>query len=361
VKPDDYDIRCSNACTRAAIAGVLFAALSVAMIQPLRKAEQFDAYLDYVAARLLLRENLGQLESDRAWNALMRSADGNAARTAWNLDKLLAYRFDHSQVGGIPIPPGLLPSQETQTLPIPPALPPRPAPPANLTITIRRKIEPLHRMVESLAALGDGRKLTLARRYSARADRAIYAWASLRDRLLYANMFVIPYGDESPEPTYIGPVSREQITSTLKFSDVIELAEFEAVTLPDAEGLLKERASVTLPSLGVPIGITEGTTIVELGTLLSLFYFWLYYSEARRSPRFPADATLFSVFARTLARRLTFVVFLGVALGLSVILAKASFFVRRENAVIAALTLVAGVLIASMGPLRPNVPDDDFV
>jgi|SRR5882724_1559005 len=368
VKPDDSDIRCSTACTRAGISILLFSALSLLMIQPVQRVRQFAAYFDYVSHRLVLKEDLGRLEHDRAWRGLSRSPEGGAAKATWTLDKLLAYRFEDSSVPSMPIPPGLLPSlsaedarkeEERRRLPIPPALPyvQRPDAPINATISVTLKIEPLHRMVDALIRLGDGKRLAIARSYSGRADRAIYDWTILRSRLLWAGVFVVPVENQSG---YYEIVTRDQITSKLRFPDLVELAEFEPPTLTDVEALLKERSSVTLPSLGIPIGLIEGTTTVELGMLLSLFYFWLYYSEARRSVRFPADATLFGVFARNRVTRSAFIVFLLAPLVLAVVLATVTWFTRQLNGAIAVLIVTMGGLIAHVGLWFPTNPDDDF-
>jgi len=94
--------------------------------------------------------------------------------------------------------------------------------------------------------------------------------------------------------------------------------------------------------------------------LLSLFYFWLYYSEARRSVRFPADATLFGVFARNRVTRSAFIVFLLAPLVLAVVLATVTWFTRQLNGAIAVLIVTMGGLIAHVGLWFPTNPDDDF-
>src|SRR2546422_4275700 len=63
--------------------------------------------------------------------------------------------------------------------------------------------------------------------------------------------------------------------------------------------LKKEQPDIALPSFGIPIGLLRSITIIELGMLFTLFYFWLYYRDARSSRQFPLRATLFGVVART--------------------------------------------------------------
>jgi hypothetical protein len=124
------------------------------------------------------------------------------------------------------------------------------------------------------------------------------------------------------------------------------------------EGLLKEHASITLPNLAVPIGFVQATTLVELSTLLSLFYFWQYYREARRSGHFPAAGTLFGVFARTRFTRAVFVVLLCTPPASAAILASKSLWITPENAVVAVFIFVVAVMIRYVGPLPAVVHDD---
>jgi hypothetical protein len=134
----------------------------------------------------------------------------------------------------------------------------------------------------------------------------------------------------------------------LTVSDVTEIADFSLPAIAEAESLMEKHASVTLPSLGVPVSLIQATTLVELGILVSLFYFWLYYAEARRSPRFPADTTLFGALLRTRISRFAFFLLLATPPLTAAILAMKSWWVARENAPIAALVFIVGYLIRAM-------------
>ena len=346
MEPTEYDVRCSNACTRAGIALLILAALSFAMIRPVDKTRQLDALLKYTSARLTLKDHLVRLESDAAWHELMSTPAATEARTTWTLDKLLAYTFKESMtIESAPSREESTPTDVEQKRAAPSSrskITARPAAPTGLGITFTREIEPLHRMVDALAELGNRETLIRARLYSPRADRAIFDWELLRFRLL---------------PEGIG--SREQLIKKLTLPHLVELANFAPPTASEAEALIKEQTSVTLPSLGVPIGLIPATTIVEFGTLLSLLYFWLYYREARRSPRFPADATLFGVFARTCVTRSAFFFLSALPPAAATTLAWKSFWVTRENAVIAVFVVVAAVLVQAAGPLPRTGSDPD--
>jgi len=320
------------------------------MFKPFDKTRQLDALLKYMSARLILNEELTRLEDDMVWKALMASPEAAQARMFWTIDKLLTYPEESksTKVEQKPAAPG---SKTSAVL----------VAPTNLMITTTRRIEPLHRMAAALALLGNDETLTLARRYSARADRTIYDWLSVRTRLLNEtftrdNSKIVDVPAESLAGANLAQnVSRDEQTkrTTLKltFPQLHELTNFAPPALSEAEVLLKEQTSVTLPSLGIPIGLIEGAYIVEVGILLSLIYFWVYYREARRSPQFPAEATLFGVFARTRLTRFVFFCLLTLPPIAGAILAEKSFGIAREHVVIAALIGVFAILIQLAGPL----------
>src|SRR2546428_5787774 len=132
----EHDVRCSNACTRAGIALLLLAAVSVGMIQQLAKTRQLNGLLKYTSARLIMNEELERLKHDVAWTALMASGLAAQAQTSWTLNKLIAYTDKRSLT---------LQDSQSSTLEQKGATPgpnSPPAAPTNLTVTTTVRIEP---------------------------------------------------------------------------------------------------------------------------------------------------------------------------------------------------------------------------
>src|SRR2546425_13072268 len=96
--------------------------------------------------------------------------------------------------------------------------------------------------------------------------------------------------------------------------------------------LKKEQPDIALPSFGIPIGLLRSITIIELGMLFTLFYFWLYYRDARSSRQFPLRATLFGVVARTPAPGSIFFGFLLIPSATAAILAYKVLWFTYDNA-----------------------------
>ena len=366
------DVRCSNACTRAGIALLLLSAVCLGMIEPLDKTRELSALITYTSARLVLHHELERLKDDVAWRGLMASPSGKQASTSWTLDKLLDYTFLYSPPPATP-PPERPKSPSIRIEPKPPKPGLKNAPPAvpsNLRVGVQVPIEPLHNLVDALDHLGNGETLSLARRYSTLANVTILSWARLRYRFLLdaiarqnPGAIVLPKkGDVGP--AVVPSVSRDEQVRSFTYPQLVELANLGAPKSGDLDALIKEQRSVTLPSVGVPIGLLPSTTILGFAILVAFGYFWLYYAEARCSPRFPAEGTLFGVFARTRTRRILFFWLTILPLTATAAIAVKSFWVnslwiRYGNRIVVVLVAVVTVLVWLQGRLPSLRADAD--
>lgn len=178
----EHDIRCSNSCTRAGITALVLGAVALSMLQPLTKTRALDALLQYVSLRGSLKNELDRLEIDPAWKSLKASDFGDKASKDWNLAQLLDYKVKLS------FAPSSVPESQEETKrksavsPGPAKGPP--AAPTGLSVTVERRLEPIHVVGDVLTRLGDGALLSRARNYSYRYDWSIYRWASLLYQLL---------------------------------------------------------------------------------------------------------------------------------------------------------------------------------
>ena len=215
------------------------------------------------------------------------------------------------------------------------------------------RIEPLHIAADILTKLGSGGILTRARRYSHHYDNSIFLWAKLRHRLILetlsqgAPVITSPSSStEAKEPSFVPDYPREKILKNLTLPQLMKLAAYETPSNSEVERLIGERTSVTLPSVGMPMGLTSAATLVLFGICLTTFYFWLYFREAGASVNFPASATLFGVFARSRLSRWIFRL-LNVAPPIpAVLLAYRSYWITPANAIVAALAVPVAIMIS---------------
>jgi hypothetical protein len=179
--------------------------------------------------------------------------------------------------------------------------------------------------------------LERARNYSHRYNLSIYGWQMLWYRIQREYRISTPPGE------YSKTVSSAVLSLT--FSNLVQLLNYELPTMSDVEILHKEQASVTLPSLGVPVGLVSATLFLEIGLLLAVFYFWIWYTEAAVSENFPAPGTLFGAIARSLLSRLIFLLLIWVPPIAGVWLALKSYWIKPENSIFAAFGIILTLVV----------------
>jgi hypothetical protein len=307
------DVRCSNSCTRAGLAVLLFSTLAFAMLGPLETAKQLEALGKYFTLRIELKDALDLLDGELCWKDLV-DAEGDRVSN-WTLAKLME----------IECPSAPLSKKETHDPPEPQShrqensgTQPRtdkkqdksaPAPPRMLRIV--STLWEFEQIANALAELGNDETMSLARSYSYRFDRSIYRWEMLRHRILSRIREAQPVSGPPSKSSVKPPnASREEEIKYLTFEDIRRLASYEQPELSEIEPHFKELSRFNLPSFGIPLGLITATKIVESGLLFLLAYFWLFQREAKLSKNYPATGTLFGVFRRTFISRNMFKVFM---------------------------------------------------
>lgn len=313
LSPTQVDNRCSAACTRAAIAIVLFTALAILVLQPLRQVRANNAFGEYVTKRLQLKYAIEALDSDFCWKKLRSSKFGEDAYKQWNLATLMGFRCgDIGDLDGKPEPVfsswGVyfkwdMPSFEKTHKGPPPA-------PTNLRVVY--PIDEIQYAVDILTSLGNGEFINKARSASTIYDHAIYRWQVFINRILLPkNMPVVSssVATIAKDKKQIWHLSRKDLLEKLSLEDLTLLSNYESPELSEVVSVLKIKDSFTLPSLGMTVGLAEAPIFIELGMLISLIYFWLYQREAKLSQSYPAMSTLFSVFMGSFGARILFYIF----------------------------------------------------
>jgi hypothetical protein len=195
--------------------------------------------------------------------------------------------------------------------------------------------------------------LTRARRYSFQYDQSVFRWTILRYHLIlegYTKGKQTPLGESKEmQRGQVPSVSRNDLVNYLTFQTLSDLINYEVPNRTEADHLVREQASIVLPSVGFSIPLAAAATFVEISLVLLAIYFWLFYREARRSDQYPASATLFGVFARTTLSRSVFALLLLLPPSAAVLLAWRSFWNTPGNIVPAILVVLIGHLIAREG------------
>ena len=289
----DHDIRCSNSCTRAGITALLLSSLAISLLQPLTEAKALDALRKYVTLRLALGDSLRQLDDDKCWGKLGRGQPEDQNIEEWTLFELKEHRCEFK----------LEPVKGQQ-----PTSPPKSHGPSiretisfeeKLGLKVFRGIVPIHAVYDSLGKLIDPAITTPARSYSYRSDQSIMRWQNLWSRLLVQRMDELRKHVEERVKKLKGPLYLSGPLDHLMLKDIRTIAKHEFDSIKQFELGLPEQKALTLPWMGIPLGLVSATTFIELGLLLSTAYFWLFYREARLLESFPAPGTLFGVFTRT--------------------------------------------------------------
>ncbi len=357
-QPSQLDIRCSNSCARAGLTILLFSALAFAMLSPLEKGKQLEAFGDYVTLRLELKGILDQLEADPCWKVLI-SREGNQV-TSWVLSRLMEIYCEVPPITKPKLTDPSTPSEfqkekkaeknstnlkQDKTPPAPPTLSDIPAVPKLLSISF--PMWQFNRIADILTTLGDGKLLYLARSYSYQYNWLIYRWEVLRSKMIL-DKSEIPVITGPPEKMLkgISTIPREKLIKNLTLDNIKELSNYELPELSGLESNVKELTHFNLLSMGIPVGLISATFFIELGLIFSLAYFWLFQHEAKLSKNYPAPGTLFGVFQRTFISRNMFTAFMTLPAISSTLLAIKTFPYTYWTAVCVFFVVVFSITIA---------------
>ncbi len=321
----ELDVRCSNPCTRAGFAVLLFTTLAFAILGPLDTAKRLEALGKYFTLRMELKDALDELEGDPCWKNLV-SAEGDKVSN-WTLSKLIEFRCPSappSEKKRSDPPKTQLHRQENSEIKPQTDKKQDETPPAQVqgfSVEIVLNLWEFEKIANALTELGNSETIRLARSYSYRFDRSIYRWEMLRHRILKRIREALRTSGPPSKSSVKPPnTSLEEEIKYLTFEDIRRLANYEQPELGELEPHIKELSQFNLPSLGIPLGLIMATRIIESALLFFFAYFWLFQREAMLSKNYPATGTLFGVFQRTFISRNMFKVFMALPSVVAVLL-----------------------------------------
>jgi len=366
---------CSTSCTRAGVSALLFSVLAYSMLQPVARTNALNALSKYTQARLELSVAVDSLDRDSCWQKLVSQGDSNQTPEKWTIAALKEQKCEVGKpVERIQTAQELSSRDTLQNTRDGKAGAKAPGPPQGVASAPRIffPFMPAHSIGEALAKLADQDSLTLARSiFQYRFGSSIYKWEFLLSQLVYRNRSEWEFHRESGPGgkvvTYLRtptggvqvPKSRaDELQTLLTLADVRELAKYE---LPDSaaieQAMLNELRFI-LPQAGTALNLVSGgITIILLGLLVSLIYFWLYQREARLIATSvpgatPTPATLFSIFRRSGVSRLIFLLldllpaYVSLSLTYRLLSAPVTLFGRVVFTTLGILILIFVILIA---------------
>lgn len=364
-EPSQVDIRCSSACSRAAVTALLLSAIAISIIQPINEMKALTALREYISLRDMLKIEIEELQTDPCFIALNNNI-GKEKIKKFSLSKLFDYECSSSDLSGMIDDNSKLGPKKMEAALAPKissaevsknSRPAIPAPPTDFSASVIYQIPKIVEVSEIIYELGNHEVIKLARSTSYKFNRDIYQWEVMRERMLINNMRLIPAG----QGAFIVPdnqksvelqtedrtrFNKEALMKYLNLNDVIQLAEYKLPDSNDLQALLRDRVSFKLPSLDQPIDLKFAIIFIEIGLALSVFYFWMYQREAQRSDSYPAIGTLFGVLSRSILTRLLFLLLTIVPPIASILLAIYSWSVSYFSITIAILVSVCSISIA---------------
>ena len=350
-------MRCSAACTRAGLTAILFAAIAIAVLQPLENATARKALRQYVYLRIQLTNALDQLAANPCWMSLSRGKSADQVLKTWDLSTLMGYEcqindsIEESEIKDKPKQTTLAWEPMFKWNP-PTVRNGKIGPPQNLRVVY--PLLEIQEVADILTKLGDGAFLTHARLYSDHFNFSIYKWEIFRHSLLMQKqskgvVIVIPSKEViRQDPSF----PRNELLRHLTLENVRTLAKYELPILSDAGSSLREKELITLPSIGIPILPESAAIFIELGLLVSLIYFWLYLLEAKRSENFPAPSTIFGVFSNTFITQNIYYIFCTIPAISAILLGIHTFDYTYINIILASFVLLFSSLISYETKLR---------
>lgn len=348
-----HDDNCSKSCTRAGIALILVSSVGISILPTVSKTQALDDLLGYLSRRITLNEQLVELRSSVEWNQIL---EREPSAKSWSLEKILGTNTvatPNTSADNLRKSEGTSATLHPTTVGPPSGLgtatnekssqeqaKSRPAAPLNLRVRTSVIRPTVTVIVKTLAELDDGEFLTRAQKHSYRYQVSIYRWWSHLNQLLED----LPYAIADKGLTK--KEAHEKRVSGLSLDKVEQLAQANLPDISEGERLLKETV-FTLPTVGIPVGITSATLFIEIAVLLLSAYVWIWYREARISPNFPAAGTVFGAFARSHLSRFMLRILVLVPAATAALLAWYTLWLTYWNSVFAVLVVLVARLIAT--------------
>jgi hypothetical protein len=295
----DPVLRCSTACTRAGLAALTFSVLAFSLLQPLEKAGDTDALLQYLYFRVALGATIKGFDPVKCW----KNQSWDSIKDS-EFSSLIDKRCDaESELD-------------------------------------RARMEDNKKDIDIyLMRLRDYRLLERARSANYHQyDGPIYDWVNYRAELigpLYDKRGLVSATRTFPRSNGQVPhYTRKELLDHLTFNEVKQLAgaDNQKNNLSEIEHNLADAEKLAMPWAAGPIDVVAASTITELGLLFSVICFWLYLCEGQRAISISSHSgTLFSVFKATTISQLIFGALVLVPVGASLLVARNSSFAAGRN------------------------------
>jgi hypothetical protein len=128
-------------------------------------------------------------------------------------------------------------------------------------------------------------------------------------------------------------------------NDIKKIANYEMEGLRLLESRFAEIDRVTLPTFGTQYTIKSGSFLILSVVCIAMIYFFGFYSEAQRWPKFPLEGTVFSIIYRNRGYLILFLLLMTIPAVASGLLAYTSSGIILLNIIPASLTIIITVLI----------------
>jgi tetratricopeptide (TPR) repeat protein len=362
------DDRCSAACTRAGTFALLLSAIAIALLNPIATANVRYALLSYISHRLALKESVDQIHTNSCWQTLNDQRREPDQTENLTISELLKYECKEESVPSNNQLPRKISIRATESIPKSQSYlawdPPEPQtkkpeklnPPRNLRFVETYPLPNLDVIVITLAQLEDVNLLNTARQYSPKFNGLIYRWQMARHQADVKNLSTEGQSPIKPMVTDTRSITLSQTVLKMSLADLKRLADLH---LPDANSFEDIRGGeprLQTPAIPFQIQLEAGSILLELGILLAVMYFWLFYREAHTSTSFPAAGTLFGAFCRTSTSNIIFRLLILVPASASVILSVWTLTHSSSNYVKATVISSFLVVLFTVDVLRLSSP-----
>ena len=350
---DAIQVRCSRACVHAALTALLSSAIIFSMIKPLERIKEFQFLDQYYQARIELNVVIQDLEGDICWSSYTKTEAGKKALEEWPMGKFLnwecTYPLESSTTSESYKNTTTFKGNAERSITLK-----APAAPSNIRSS--HKFWQFSLMTSILSSLLEGQILEKARQYSwefygpirrwenlvngiftSKSPRAfgfhVWKWKSkfLKDDLLITDVSFF--------------VNEDAILKYLTMNDIKNIASYEMDSFKFLESRIAEIDKVTLPTFGTQFTIKSGSLLILSVVCIAMIYFFGFYSESQRWPKFPLEGTLFSIIYRNMCYLILFLVLMTIPAIASSLLAYTSLGLILLNTIPASLTVIITVLI----------------
>jgi len=346
--PSSLGRTCSASCAKSGIAAPLLSIVALALLPNLQQIGAVRALSNHALARINLKTAVDDLEATPCWQLLKSVEPDIEKRTIAEVRNRTCYREGESRklVPQYPEPPMV--KELPRRLPVPLSdhlrstlRPPKPGQVSNVRMLFTP--DNFGQIEEALSLLGQRETLDATRSlYKYRLAVAIQRWERRAWQLSVERITEKDLAYEQNPKNY-------DLHKYLTVGDIVFLADFD-FNDEMLEQTFTESSQFVFPSAATPIRLSSAAGLVEFGLLLCVAYFLLFQIEARFSPTFPDDGTLFAVFHRTRPSRILFLLLASVPASCAILVANSADVGKALDWTLGIVTVMVCAGIANTAP-----------